>query len=88
MEGQIRASLPRPRTYLSEGRGETYLKTGEFGGGGGIGGGVSGVFGGGGIVVVWCEREGCGIEMFGRGVGAHDEKEKKDEDSKEIQEER
>lgn len=34
---------------LAEGRTESYFKTGEFGGAGGMGGGLSGVLGGGGI---------------------------------------
>lgn len=34
---------------LAQGRAQSYLKTGEFGGAGGMGGGLSGDLGGGGI---------------------------------------
>lgn len=37
---------------LTQGTAQTYLKTGEFGGTGGMGGGESGDFGGGGIWLI------------------------------------
>lgn len=43
-----------------------------------MGGGVSGVFGGGGIVLVWWIWWGrCGLKMTGREIGAHDERRRK-----------
>lgn len=55
---------------LAEGRTESYLKTGEFGGAGGMGGGLSGVLGGGGIWLI-------SRRMF-RSRKGHDEERKRE----------
>lgn len=55
---------------LAEGPTKSYLKTGEFGGAGGMGGGLSGVLGGGGIRFIT-------RRMF-RGRMGHDEERKRE----------